>query len=123
MELNFNIDESGINEIFDEKGNTSLAIRMVSWNGKDHKLDMRKWYTGSDGSESPAKGFSFLTEEGPHELAKILLDNGYCDTLEALESLQKRDNFEESLEILRNPEKKLNIIDEEYFDPKEAIFG
>lgn len=103
--------------IFDEKGNTFLSLRKISWSGREPKLDLRKWYIDKEGNETVGKGISFLTEEGPNELTKILVDNGFGDTNELMESLSKREDF--------NKEKydidKLTSTKEEYYDP-ESLF-
>lgn len=85
-----------VDHIFDERNNTFLALREIVWGDGDDessKLDMRRWGVNADGEESPHKGFSFLTEEGPHELARVLVENGYGHTKELLTELSKRDDF------------------------------
>ena len=49
----------------------------VRWReNADFKLDIRK-YLYTDEGEQFRKGISFLTDEGPGELAKALLEEGY----------------------------------------------
>ena len=67
--------------------------------------------------ETPGKGFSFLTEEGPHELTDVLISNGYGHTKDILELLRDRDDFEESVKSIYGSDKD----DDEYFDPREAL--
>jgi hypothetical protein len=81
--------------VFDEKGNTSLELRVVSWNKKPAKLELRKWVTNSDG-QNPNKGFSFLTDEGPHRLAELLVENNFGDTKTLKALLIDRDDYDES---------------------------
>lgn len=113
--------------IFDEKGSTFLAMRKVSWFNKDKggepseekaKLDMRKWTANDNGNDVPLKGFSFLTEEGPHSLAEALVDNGYGKTTKLLTSLKKREDFEESVKHMYDEEDESGT---EYFDARADL--
>lgn len=71
----------------DEKGNTFIALRKIDWNNSgNYKLDLRKYYAGEDG-EKMAKGVSFLTEEGPDELTKVLLETGYGNDDELVDTI------------------------------------
>lgn len=99
----------GFDKVFDEKGNCFLAFRKITWGEKTDnvKLDMRKWYNNKDGGESVGKGFSFLTDEGPNELAKILVEEGYGDTDELIELLNNRVPKEE--DDLYDPELMLQL--------------
>lgn len=47
---------------------SKYQLRVVSWNGKDAKLDIRQWYE-KDGEEKCGKGISLTNEE-----AKALVD-------------------------------------------------
>ena len=71
--------------LIEEKGNQALFFRRVSWNGRDAKPEIRKWYVDGT-SETPGKGFSFMTEEGPNELIKTMTELGYGNTEEVLEN-------------------------------------
>ena len=115
----------GVDEIFDEKGNVFLAMRKIQWckegsepDPEKAKLELRKWHMKSDG-ETPSKGFSFLTEEGPHELTDVLISNGYGHTKDILELLRDRDDFEESVKSIYGSDKD----DDEYFDPRKALLS
>ena len=116
-------------KIFDDKGNTFLAMRKIQWGESDKTyLDLRKWYCNADGEETPGKGFSFLTEEGPHELARVLVDNGYGHTDDIIDSIKDRDDFMTSLVECLNKEEidKLDIelpeVDNgDYYDPSVII--
>ena len=114
--------------IFDEKGNTFLALRKITWNeGGKEKLDIRKYYNSSDGTETVGKGVSFITEEGPHELTRILVENNYGYTDEIINGIKNRKDFMTSLVKVLNEEdtKELGLenVDpnEEYFDPVESL--
>lgn len=118
---------SDFDEIFDEKGNVVLAAREVSWNGRPHRLELRKWNISVDG-ERASGGFGFLTEEGPHSLTHLLTKRGYGETTKILENVKDREDFLPSLkkvignEVLEdcgvNPDDVADIKEEEYFDPK-----
>ena len=86
--------EPGMDEIFDEGANSYLAMRRLRWTeGKDFKLDLRKWFTDKDGQEIAGKGFSFITEEGPHNLATALVRQGFGNTGDILNELKSREDF------------------------------
>lgn len=121
MAFEYEIEE-GFDHVFDEKGNTFLALRKIQWGGKgDFKLDLRKWYINSNGEETVGKGVSFLTEEGPHELTKVLVDNGFGHTGEILQGIYHREDFEQCLENLRNGVDVMDDNDDNYYDPKEFL--
>ena len=83
------------------------------------KLELRKWRISPEGEERADKGFSFLTEEGPHELAKVLVNNGYGHTKDILLGLKSRDDFKESVEHLYDKEDISS--DGEYFDMRSVL--
>ena len=77
--INLEIDDS-VNEVFDEApgSNSFLALRRLRWSEKGNfKLDIRKWYTNSEGEEVAGKGVSFLTDDGPNNLINALMKHGY----------------------------------------------
>lgn len=117
---------NGYDYLFDEKGNSFLALREVAWNDGKTNLELRKWFNSADGSEVAGKGFSFLTEEGPHELVNVLLRNEFGRTDEVLEIIKEREDFNQSISITLGDEKskELNIESDEssieYYDPKEC---
>ena len=95
IEFNLEIDPS-INAVFDEVSgsNSFLALRRLKWTAEgSFKLDIRKWYTNSNGEEVAGKGVSFMTDEGPANLVKALLENGYGDTMTTLEGIKDRSDF------------------------------
>ena len=112
--------------VFDEKGSTFLAMRRVAWGVKGAepdnekaKLELRKW-NNRDGKEMPNKGFSFLTEDGPHELTKALLEEGFGNTKDVLGIIRGREDFEESVNSLYDDG---GDASGEYFDPRSILFG
>jgi len=113
FDFNYTINPD-MDEVIDEKGNSSLMLRLVSWGGREEKLELRKWVMNENGKETPLKGASFLTEEGPNNLTKALVKHGYGKTEEVLYELKNRDDFDQSL---------VNVIgkQKEYFDPREMI--
>ena len=116
-----------LNEVFDEKGSMFLAMRRVQWceEGKEpdrekSKLELRKWRITPEGEERADKGFSFLTEDGPNELAKVLVHNGYGKTKDILIELKERSDFEESVNTLFDSDDN-DSSDGEYFDIRTAL--
>ena len=121
MDFNYNIKENGIDEIVDEQGNTIIKLSEISWNGRPHKLELRKWRITENG-ERADKGFSFLTKEGPDELAHALVKHGYGDTRTLVELLKERDpEMENELNEVQLPEESFVDEKEEYFDPKKLL--
>lgn len=114
-----------LDAIFDERGSAFLSLRRVQWcevgvepDREKSKLEIRRWRITSEG-ERPDKGVAFLTEDGPHELAKTLVNLGYGDTKDLLLELKKRDNFKESVEHLFDKEEESS--DGEYFDMRTIM--
>lgn len=125
MEFQVEIDPT-MDEIFDEGvGNSFLALRKLRWNPESpYKIDIRKWFTNSDGEEIAGKGVSFITEEGPGELVKALIKHDFGDTREILEQLSEREDFTESLESLGVDTSIVGTVSkDDYYDPKELIVG
>lgn len=60
------------------EGNTSRKeLRLISWNGREPKYDIRDWWTDKEGNERMGKGIT-LTKD---ELGALvdLFDEGDCD--------------------------------------------
>lgn len=115
----------------DEKGNTFIALRKIDWSNKgEYKLDLRKYYASESG-ETMSKGVSFLTEDGPHELTKVLVETGYGDDNELAEAIIKdrpyivaRIKSElENNQFFANRIEKLDFSndEDEFYDPEELI--
>jgi hypothetical protein len=115
-----------VNEIVDEKGNSAIMFRKLAWGDGEEKLELRKWYVDID-KETPAKGVTFLTEDGPHNLTHILVKKGFGDTEKILGELKSRDDFDEALSNTIGKKKVKEIKDKEsaseeiYYDPKEML--
>lgn len=91
------MDEDPLENVFDNRDNSYLAIRKVSWNRQQPKLEIRRWYMDGEDNETPSKGITFYTEEGPHQLTHLLLKLGYGDpeTIEAIMEERKNKQPEE----------------------------
>jgi len=94
----------GINRIVEEKNNSFIRFAQIAWAGEDEevepskiKYDIRKYFTDADGNEKLGKGVTFLTDDGPHELANILVEEGFGKTDKILDNLKKRDDFGEAV--------------------------
>ena len=76
-EFNLELDPS-VDKIFDETpGNSFLAVRKLRWNqNSEFKLDIRKWFTNSNGEELAGKGVSFM-ENDPSWHHAALKQNEY----------------------------------------------
>ena len=116
-----------LNEIFDEQGSSFISMRRVQWveegeqpDREKSKLELRK-YRVTDRGEFANGGFSFLTEDGPHELTKVLLHNGYGHTKDCLLELKQREDFKESVEHLYDSEE--DSEDGEYFDMRDMLLA
>lgn len=119
----FTVDiKPGFDFIIEEGGNTSINLRMISWNGRDHKLDLRKWTYKEDGQEQAMKGVS-LTEEGGNELASVLVEQGYGDTKRIVNAIKKRQEYDNSLDSINTDEIEEDDGSEEYYDPSELFGG
>lgn len=57
--------------VIEKKGNKSIELRIVAWNGGEPLPDIRPWWTDDDGNEKCGKGIR-LTEEGLQKLAEII---------------------------------------------------
>ena len=53
------------------KTNWSKEVKIISWNGRPKKLDIRDWYTDEDGNTKMSKGIS-LNEDEVKKLREIL---------------------------------------------------
>lgn len=113
-----------LDSTIDEKGSIFIALRKVQWvkNGEDPdetkaKLDLRKYRVDENGDEIAGKGISFLTDDGPNELAKVLVHEGYGNTKEILKELKNRDDFVDSVEHINEEDTGSG----EYFDMRQLL--
>lgn len=113
----------------DEKGNTFIALRKIDWGNKgDYKLDLRKYYASESG-ETMSKGLSFLTEDGPNELTKVLIETGYGNDYELANAIiEKRPGILSRINSAIKDDPDLvdgldieDLDDEEFYDPEELV--
>lgn len=63
--------------VIDEKANKYIALRKIKWgSSEEYKLDLRNYVSTEDG-ERMLKGCTFISEETGHELANVLIREGY----------------------------------------------
>lgn len=43
--------------------NNTLEVRLISWNGREPKYDIRQWYIKEDGTEGMGKGLTLTGEQ------------------------------------------------------------
>ena len=129
-EFKYEVDQE-FDYLVEEKGNQAIFFRRVSWGGRDAKPEIRKWYVDGT-SETPGKGVTFMTEEGPDELVKVMTEVGFGKTDEILENISKREDFGISVKKVLGKGLEELIDDtadielEEVYDPRSLdldIFG
>ena len=122
FDINFKVHPD-FDELIDERGNTAVYFRMVDWNNREAKRpEIRKWRISENG-ETPDKGVTFLTDDGPKNLAKAIIKKGFGETAEYIEALKDRDDFDDSLaQVIGkkkvNEAKNTEVEVEDYYDPK-----
>ena len=127
-DLQFEIDKEGPNEVIDENGNMVMMLRRVAWNGKEARLELRKWIIDTN-DEKPMRGVTFMTEQGPHNAAEALVGLGYGRTNQLLNTLKTREDFEESLVSVIGKKKvekaksSTYVESEDYFIPNKENLG
>lgn len=116
-----------IDYTFEEKGNQFGAVRKVQWGDSDKSyLDIRKWRNAPDGTEQAAKGYTFMTEEGPSELTKVLLNLGFGNTREVIGIIKNREDFRKSLNSELGPndemyDESVGTLEDDFYDPKSLL--
>ena len=125
-EFKFNIDKS-YDHIIQERGNSFIALRKIAWGeNKEYKLDLRKWYSAASGVETMSKGVSF-SDDGAHELVKVLTETGYGYTDDILEAIKNREDFRSKLNIVLGKDDldyDNTVVEEDvYYDPMKTLFG
>ena len=123
----YEMDPEGVNRVIDEYGNQMIALRKVRWKeDKEFKLDIRKYRFDEEG-EKYDKGLTFLTDDGPGELAKALLEEGYGDDKDIAESLYKTrpdicNNIMDLMDGVKlNPLQKQEGSLDVLYDPRELL--
>ncbi len=116
-----------IDYTIEEQGNQFTALRKIRWGDSDKEyLEIRRWRNTPDGGEQAAKGVTFMTEEGPGELALTLINLGYANTKQVLQNLSGREDFRRSLNSVLGKDDELfdeseGTIEDQYFDPKALL--
>lgn len=116
--------------IIEEKGNTYMSLRRVKWgNSEENRLDLRK-YQSTDEGERMLKGCTFISDEGAHELAKVLLEQqfGHPDEIAKTIKDDRPDiyaSFVKDIKNISNDDAK-KIVEESgddtmYYDLREVI--
>lgn len=122
---NFSYKVEGLDAIFEEKGNQFSTFRRVSFNDDPKTyLEIRRYRTDNEGNEEMAKGFTFLTPNGPVEAAKAIITSGFGQTDEYLEVLKERDDFDKALNKVLGPDDKRydpDIPMDAVYDPTEFV--
>lgn len=118
MAFTYEVDKD-FDYTIEEKGNAYIALRKIKWGNSDiFKLDLRKYYASANG-DTMNKGVS-MTDEGAHELTRVLLQNNYGYPDEIIDTI--KENRPDIFEALQNIDSdKSSNINEEYFDPRELI--
>ena len=104
--------------VLEEGSNTSVNLRKISWNGRDPKLDIRKW-SYNDGEERMLKGCT-LSDEGGNELACVLVEHGYGDTNRLFKALSQREDFHGEVDTNESKSQE-DDEEEEYYDPSMLL--
>lgn len=104
--------------VLEEGSNTSVNLRKISWNGRDPKLDIRKW-SYNDGEERMLKGCT-LSDEGGNELACVLVEHGYGDTNRLFKALSQREDFHGEVDTTESKSQE-DDEEEEYYDPSMLL--
>lgn len=125
--IQYEIDPNGANYLIEERNNTVTMLRNVAWNGREARLELRKWVV-EEGGEKPMRGLSFLTPEGPHNLVHALTEHGYGNTKTVIDNLKKRDDFETSLaesigmqKVVEARNTEVTVKSDEFYDPRSMI--
>lgn len=118
----------GLDEIVDEKGSMYIALRKTAWynEGKEPtedkaKIEIRKWQVedGESATDSPRRGVTFLTEEGPHNLVEAMVKHGFGDTKKVLNQLKHREDFPDAVQHMYDNDEDTN--NGEFFDAREML--
>ena len=112
--------------IVDEKGSQYIALRRVAWGNADEltkdkaNLELRRWMVQEGNKEDRSmKGCTFLTVDGPHNLAETLVERGFGSTKTLLNHLKEREDFKESVKHINDEE----TMGDEYFDARSALLA
>lgn len=73
----FTYDVKKVIGVISENNTSKKELRLISWNGREPKYDIRDWWTDKEGNERMGKGTT-LTKD---ELSALvdLFNGGDCD--------------------------------------------
>lgn len=113
--------------LFDEKASTCGTIRKVQWvregaepDESKAKVEIRHIKVDETG-ETPLKGYSFSTPEGPDELTEGMIKAGFGKTKEILKAVRMREDFLEAANTINDDEDEGG--DGETFDMRDLLLG
>ena len=123
----FKFSIRGMDRVIEEKGNQFTKISQIAWNCSDEdevppekiKVDIRKYFTDPEKGEKMSKGISFLTNEGPHELTHILVEEGFGKTTKILDSIKTRSDFPDA--VRESYGENVKDDDSETFDLRDLL--
>jgi hypothetical protein len=119
-EISYEINEEFGSHVIEERNNTVVMVRRISWNGHDEKLDIRKYVYTEDG-EKMGKGIG-LTDEGTNELVSKLISLGYGTTESIIDQLAERTgSYDELINAVTAVKNKTTEESDEYYNPKELL--
>lgn len=119
-EISYEINEEFGSHVIEERNNTVVMVRRISWNGHDEKLDIRKYVYTEDG-EKMGKGIG-LTDEGTNELVSKLISLGYGTTESIIDQLAERTgSYDELINAVTAVKNKTSEESDEYYNPKELL--
>ena len=124
--IKYEINKEKPQHVVDEKGNKYLQLAWTRWNDRgEYKLELRSFYSTNDGYH-PGKGVSFLTEDGPNELVKCMVEDGYGDDDELFDVIvNNRSNLYAKFanHFMNKDENEIkDIIDNNYEDESDDEF-
>lgn len=98
------------NFIIEELGDRFMALRKIKWGDSDeYRLDLRRYRSTEEGERmEKGKGLSFLTEDGPDELVRLLLEQNYGNADE-IAAVIKNERYDIYDALVTKEDKYVNI--------------
>lgn len=125
--IQYEVDGNGPSYLIEERNNTVTMLRNVAWNGREARLELRRWVVEESG-EKPMKGVSFMTQEGPHNLVHALTEAGFGDTKTILGNIKDRHDFEPALaetigmqKVIEAKNTEVIVQSDEFYDPRSMM--
>lgn len=118
--------EDNFDYILEEGNKSYIALREIGWNGRDPKVDIRKWFTDDNNGEDKVGRGIGLTKEGANELAVALAKENFGSTKRLIRAIKNRDNFKNDLKLALESDEDPddedeNIDDSELHDAAEIL--